>query len=77
MRWRKREQNLARGTHVTGNTYSDQSGIDLHEDRWSSKPSYSVPSDWEKKFQKSHNIGIFILLQPVDPSEELTVNEWL
>lgn len=58
MRWRKREQNLARGTHVTGNTYSDQSGIDLHEDRWSSKPSYSVPSDWEKKFQKSHNIGL-------------------
>lgn len=50
--WRKREQGLAKGAHVTAaaGSFSDQSRIDMHEDRWSVRPSTSVSAgDWERK----------------------------
>lgn len=54
--WTKREQGLAKGA---ASSFSDQSRIDMHEDRWSARPSSSVSGgDWERKRQQPDiNLG--------------------
>ncbi|XP_024383450.1 uncharacterized protein [Physcomitrium patens] len=62
--WRKREESLAKSSHMAGNSFSNQSRIDMHEDEWPTRPSHSVTLDWERKRQQPDSIeGRFAAFQ--------------